>query len=79
MNASEAASREWSEFLSTSGRAANGHDKTEPTRPFFRHAWELVAEKRETTWLLHKILEASVLAVLAGPAAVSSRSWPSTG
>lgn len=41
----------------------NGHDKTS----FFRHAWEIVAEKRETIWLLYKILEACVLAVIAGP------------
>jgi hypothetical protein len=32
-----------------------------------RRAHEIVAEKRETTWLLHKIIEANVLAVLAGP------------
>ncbi len=35
-------------------------------RVLFRHAHEIVAEKRETTWLLHKILEACVLAVIAG-------------
>jgi hypothetical protein len=28
---------------------------------------EIVAERREPTWLLHKVLEAQVLAVLAGP------------
>jgi hypothetical protein len=32
-----------------------------------RRAHEIVAERRETTWLLHKIVEANVLAVLAGP------------
>ena len=39
-----------------------------PTRPkvILRRAHEIVAEKRETTWLLHKILEARVLAVIAG-------------
>lgn len=36
-------------------------------RIVLRRAHEIVAEKRETTWLLHKILEAGVLAVLAGP------------
>lgn len=35
-------------------------------RIVLRHAHEIVAEKRETRWLLHKILEACVLAVLAG-------------
>lgn len=33
----------------------------------FRHLSEIVAERREPEWLLHKILEANVLAVLAGP------------
>jgi hypothetical protein len=31
-----------------------------------RHAHEIVAEKRETTWLIHKVIEAGVLAVVAG-------------
>lgn len=35
-------------------------------RIVLRRAHEIVAEKRETTWLLHKILEACVLAILAG-------------
>lgn len=40
-----------------------------PAKPklVLRRAHEIVAEKRETTWLLHKIIEANVLAVLAGP------------
>jgi hypothetical protein len=42
-------------------------DKGAKPRVVFRHAHEIVAEKRETTWLLHKILEAYVLAVVAGP------------
>jgi hypothetical protein len=44
-------------------------DKDRATKPrvALRRAHEIVAEKRETTWLLHKILEACVLAVLAGP------------
>ena len=40
--------------------------ETKP-RIVLRRAHEIVAEKRETTWLLHKIIEANVLAVLAGP------------
>jgi hypothetical protein len=40
---------------------------TQRTEPLFRKAWEVVAEKRETTWLLHKVLEGNVLAVLVGP------------
>ncbi len=42
-------------------------DKEAKPRVVFRRAHDIVAEKRETTWLLHKILEAKVLAVLAGP------------
>jgi hypothetical protein len=45
----------------------NGHDNIDKSRVVLRHAHEIVAEKRETVWLLHKILEASVLAVIAGP------------
>jgi hypothetical protein len=41
-------------------------DKETKPRIVLRHAHEIVAEKRETTWLLHKILEAYVLAVIAG-------------
>jgi hypothetical protein len=33
----------------------------------FRHIADIVAERREPEWLLHKILERKVLAVLAGP------------
>lgn len=33
----------------------------------FRHIGEIIAERREPVWLLHKVLEANVLAVLAGP------------
>lgn len=40
--------------------------KSKP-RIVLRRAHEIVAEKRETVWLLHKIIEANVLAVLAGP------------
>ncbi len=32
-----------------------------------RHIAEIVAEQREPEWLIHKVLEAGVLAVLAGP------------
>jgi hypothetical protein len=42
---------------------------TEEAKPrvTLRRAHEIVAEKRETNWLLYKILEAYVLAVIAGP------------
>ncbi len=33
----------------------------------FRHVSEIVAESREPEWLIHKVIEANVLAVLAGP------------
>jgi hypothetical protein len=46
-------------------RARNENPLPKPV--LLRRAHEIVAEKRETVWLLHKILEASVLAVLAGP------------
>jgi hypothetical protein len=45
---------------------SNGQDKPIGPRVLLRRAHEIVAEKRETTWLLHKILEAYVLAVIAG-------------
>jgi AAA domain len=39
-----------------------------PAAPIvLRHISEIVAERREAEWLLHKMLEAFVLAVLAGP------------
>ncbi len=41
----------------------NGDDKP---RVLLRRAREIVAEQRETKWLLHKIIEACVLAVIAG-------------
>jgi hypothetical protein len=44
--------------------AAGGSDKPRVT---LRRAHEIVAEQREIAWLLYKILEACVLAVLAGP------------
>lgn len=34
---------------------------------FLRHIAEIVAERREPRWLLHRVLERGVLAVLAGP------------
>lgn len=36
-------------------------------RVTFRHLSDIVAERREPDWLLHKVLEANVIAVLAGP------------
>jgi hypothetical protein len=45
----------------------NGTAQEPKPRVVLRRAHEIVAEKRETTWLLHKIIEANVLAVLAGP------------
>jgi hypothetical protein len=51
-----------------SAGGTNGRDKVvDPPRVVLRHAHQIVAERRETTWLLQKILEASVLAVIAGP------------
>jgi hypothetical protein len=38
----------------------------EAPKIILRRAHEIVAEKRETLWLLHKVLEAKVLAVIAG-------------
>jgi hypothetical protein len=46
--------------------APNGHDKFAPPKVVLRRAHEIVAEQRETTWLIHKIIEAHVLAVIAG-------------
>jgi hypothetical protein len=40
--------------------------KTEAPPIVFRRAHELVAERRETVWLIHKVLEAFVLAIIAG-------------
>ena len=49
----------------------NRHQPAQDGKPkprvVLRRAHEIVAEKRETVWLLHKIIEANVLAVLAGP------------
>lgn len=50
---------------SANGGATTGAAKK--SEPFFRHAWEIVAEKRETLWLIRPIIEASVLAVITGP------------
>jgi len=33
----------------------------------FRHISDIVAEKREAEWLIHKVLERAVIAILAGP------------
>jgi hypothetical protein len=44
----------------------NGHDKSAKA-VVLRHISEIVAEKREPEWLLHKIVERNALAVLAGP------------
>jgi hypothetical protein len=52
------------------GARGNGTQGTwthiEEPKVVFRPIYELVAEQRETRWLLHKIFEANVLAVLAG-------------
>jgi hypothetical protein len=44
-------------------RSANGSSAPIVLRPIH----EIVAEQREPAWLIHKVLEAGVLAVLAGP------------
>jgi hypothetical protein len=49
-------------FESRQKRKPNGA----ASKVILRHAHEIVAEKRETTWLIHKVIEAGVLAVLAG-------------
>jgi hypothetical protein len=49
-------------------RVANGHDKAPLSKPIvLRHISDIVAEKREPQWLLHKIVERNVMAVIAGP------------
>jgi len=53
----------------------NGYSESErkagevkpPPALAFRHIGEIVAERREPRWILHKILERDVLAVIAGP------------
>jgi hypothetical protein len=48
-------------------QVANGHDKAQVKPIILRHISEIVAEKREPQWLLHKIVERNVMAVIAGP------------
>jgi hypothetical protein len=47
---------------------ANGQAPASITRPIvLRHVNDIVAEAREPEWLIHKIIERNVLAVIAGP------------
>jgi hypothetical protein len=46
---------------------ANGASNGAAPAILLRHITDIVAEAREPEWLLHKILERNVLAVLAGP------------
>jgi hypothetical protein len=48
---------------------AGGAGATTGRRLTLRAIGEIVAERREATWLIHNVLEANVLAVLAGPRA----------
>lgn len=50
-------------FLSIGAAATPGRRLT------LRSIGEIVAERREATWLIHNVIEANVLAVLAGPRA----------
>jgi hypothetical protein len=49
----------------TSGQALNPQGR----RLILRAIGEIVTERREATWLIHNVIEANVLAVLAGPRA----------
>jgi hypothetical protein len=46
---------------------ANGHAKPDVAPVVLRPVHEIVAENREPEWLIHKIIERNVLAVIAGP------------
>jgi hypothetical protein len=52
--------------VATSGLAAAAHSGR---RLILRSVGEIVSERREATWLIHNVIEANVLAVLAGPRA----------
>jgi AAA domain len=47
---------------------AKTEDAAHPERPIvLRHIGDIVAERREPQWLIHKIIEKKVVAVIAGP------------
>src|ERR1700738_183613 len=49
-------------------KPARGEESRGEPRPIIlRHIREIVAERREPEWLIHKIIEKNVLAVIAGP------------
>jgi hypothetical protein len=49
------------------GTVNAGNGKIEEKPIILRPVHEIVAEQREPAWLIHKIIEANVLAVIAGP------------
>ncbi len=69
---------DWSDVPEAQGLERTSEPATEPaTRPTGRGARrlvlrpvsEIVSERRESVWLIHNVIEANVLAVLAGPRA----------
>src|SRR5450432_4252111 len=46
--------------------AAQSENKTGTPKIVLRRAHEIVAERRETQWLIYKVLEGNVLAIIAG-------------
>lgn len=71
------ASDDWPELAPVEayeeGPKANGEHKSSaaigPKPIVLRHISEIVAEQREPEWLIHKVIERNVLAVIAGPRA----------
>lgn len=69
---------DWSAFPEAQGLERTSEPATEPAtrltargarRLVLRPVSEIVSERRESVWLIHNVIEANVLAVLAGPRA----------